>query len=289
MELTDYRRFFAEELQAVVNLKSEALVEAFATVPRENFLGSGPWQIWQSVLGGMSGYYRKTSDDNPKHLYHNILIAIDAAKQLNNGQPSTVASFMDALDLKVSDKVLHIGCGLGYYTAILAHVVGANGYVVGVEIEENLSLRACQNLAYLENVEVINVDGSKYIVPKPMDAILINAGVTHPHHSWLEKLNVGGRLIMPMTVTSIPNTPGAGFVLKVKRLANGYEARFISPVAIYSFLGMRDQELNKKLLEAIKHGTMATVRSLRTDKHQETSTCWLHTENFCLSSLSLTN
>jgi protein-L-isoaspartate(D-aspartate) O-methyltransferase len=286
MDLTNYRRFFAEELQAVANLKSNELVEAFATIPRENFLGDGPWQVWQPVLGGMSGFYRTTPDNNPKHLYHNILIAIDAAKQLNNGQPSTVAGFIDALELKASNKVLHIGCGLGYYTAIMATIVGFNGYVTAVEMDEGLSLKACQNLAYLENVEVINLDGSKYI-PKATDAILVNAGVTHPHPSWLEKLNMGGRLVLPLTVTSIPNTPGAGFILKVKRVDKGYEARFVSPVSIFSLSGMRDETLNKKLLESIKHGTMASVRSLRVDKHQQDGSCWLHSETFCLSSLSL--
>src|SRR6266849_9812229 len=45
MNLIDIRQFFAEEIQAVANIQTKALVEAFAKVPREHFLGPGPWQI----------------------------------------------------------------------------------------------------------------------------------------------------------------------------------------------------------------------------------------------------
>lgn len=44
-DLAALRRFYAEELRAVSDIRSEALVRAFATVPREHYLGAGPWQI----------------------------------------------------------------------------------------------------------------------------------------------------------------------------------------------------------------------------------------------------
>jgi protein-L-isoaspartate(D-aspartate) O-methyltransferase len=107
-DLDTRRQFYAEELRAVANLQSGALVKAFAKVPREHFLGPGPWQI----LNPSFDSYRTTPDADPKHLYHNVLIAIDAGRQLNNGQPSGLALWFDALDLQEGNRVVHVGCGL---------------------------------------------------------------------------------------------------------------------------------------------------------------------------------
>src|SRR5438132_2134399 len=123
MNLTDIRQFFAEEIRAVANIQTKALVEAFAKVSRDHFLGPGPWQIaYPDTRGSSIGSltvgttYRATDDADPRHLYHNVLIAIDPSRQLNNGHPSTLASWLDALGLKEGDRGLHVGCGFGYYT-----------------------------------------------------------------------------------------------------------------------------------------------------------------------------
>jgi len=64
------RRFFAEEIQPIANLQSAGLVEALATVPRQQFLPPGPWLIRsESDFGGPS---RQTPDGDPRHVYHNL-------------------------------------------------------------------------------------------------------------------------------------------------------------------------------------------------------------------------
>src|SRR5438552_15208962 len=83
-DLDTLLEYYAEELRAVANIQSEAVVKAFAKVPREHFLGPGPWQISNPKHDS----YRTTPEADPRHLYHNILIAIDATRYLNNGQPS---------------------------------------------------------------------------------------------------------------------------------------------------------------------------------------------------------
>src|SRR5215217_4291394 len=160
--LVHIRRRYAEEIRAASGLRSEALVDAFAKVPREHFLGSGAWQIartenglWQKFVRRLRGNYRKTPDANPKHLYQNVLVAIDASRNLNNGLPSGIAFWLDALSLQAGERVLHVGCGVGYYTAIIAEVVGAAGQVIGIEIDSELATRACENLAYFDHVEVL--------------------------------------------------------------------------------------------------------------------------------------
>src|SRR5919198_4137946 len=117
MDLNLRRRFFAEELEAVCKLQSAALVDAFAAVPRERFLPPGPWTVVASPdLGLASVTTRTTEDADPARVCHNIAVAIDPARQLFNGQPGTLAIWMDALDLAPGARVLHVGCGLGYYT-----------------------------------------------------------------------------------------------------------------------------------------------------------------------------
>src|SRR5919198_5633058 len=101
-ELDLARAYYAEELRAVANLQSEAVVKAFAKVPREHFLGPGPWL----VPSASSENYWTTKDANPRHLYHNILVAIDASRWLHNGQPSSLAFWLDALALQAGERVV---------------------------------------------------------------------------------------------------------------------------------------------------------------------------------------
>jgi protein-L-isoaspartate(D-aspartate) O-methyltransferase len=101
MRLDECRRFYAEEIRFVAHVDSPALVEAFARVPREQFLGPGPWQIvFPNFPFDRTTY--KTVDD-ARGLYHNVLIALDPARSLNNGQPSALAHWINALDLKTGD------------------------------------------------------------------------------------------------------------------------------------------------------------------------------------------
>ena len=276
------RQFYAEELRAVADLQSEALVQAFAKVPREHFLGPGPWQVRSP---GSEGYWT-TKDADPRRLYHNILVAIDASRQLNNGHPGFLAFLLDELKLQPGDRAVHVGCGTGYYTAVMAEVVESQGYVTAIEIDPQLAARARGNLSYLPHVQVFAGDGG-VIDPGPSDAILINAGATHPRLAWLDSLRIGGRLLVPLTVTEEAENSGGGRVLKVTRQPGGLVARFISGVGIFSCVGGRDAELNQRLKEAFKRGDAKSVQSLRRDRHEPSDACWFHAETFCLSRSSI--
>lgn len=196
LNLDILRQYYAEELRAVSDVQSEALVRAFANVPREHFLGPGPWRVFSP--GSETNW--TTKDADPRHLYHNLLVVIDAERHLNNGYPSFLAFLIDELQLQLGDHVVHIGCGTGYYTAIMAEVVGSQGHVAAIEIDSELARRARSNLSYLSHVEVFEGDGGEKD-PGPCDAILVNAGTTHPRSIWLDSLRPGGRLVMPLTVT----------------------------------------------------------------------------------------
>src|SRR5262245_20602351 len=150
MDLALRRRFYAEEIEAVAKLRSAALVDALATVPRERFLRPGPWTVLADTdlasLGIGPARHRETPDADPARVYHNIAIAIDPSRQLFNGQPSALAPWIDALELTPGARVLHVGAGLGYYTAVMGHCVGSDGRVVAYEADETLARDAAANL-----------------------------------------------------------------------------------------------------------------------------------------------
>jgi len=280
-DLDGLRQSYAEELRAVANLQSEALVRAFAKVRREDFLGPGPWQVFSPH----SESDWTTKDADPRHLYHNLLVVIDAERQLNNGHPSFLAFLIEQLELEKGDHVVHVGCGPGYYTAVMAEVVGREGHVTAIEIDSQLAARARNNLSYLPHVNVFEADGGVYN-PGPCDAILVNAGATHPRSVWLDSLRPGGRLLLPLTTTG-EERGTRGAVLKIKAQDSGVIATFISNVGIFPCAGSRDPILNNKLEEAFKRGDWQSVQSLRRDAHDHADTCWFHSETFCLSKLSV--
>lgn len=148
MEIDDYRRFYAEEIQYAGDLDSRALVEAFARVPREKFLGPGPWQTpFLNFLSNPASEPRYTTIEDPRHLYHNILIAIDPARGLNNGHPSSLARWINALNLQPDERVFHLGAGVGYYTAIMTEMVGPSGTVTASEVDPDLAAATAPRLA----------------------------------------------------------------------------------------------------------------------------------------------
>jgi hypothetical protein len=146
-DLNDIRHRYAAEIEALANLQSEALATAFARVPREHFLGRGPWQILRP--GIEDGDYRTTRDDDPVHLYQDVPVAIDPSRRLNKG----------------------------------------------------------------------------------------------------------------------------------------YAAWFLSSVAVFHCIGSRNEGTNRRLREAMRRGAWGSVQSLRRDTHELSDGCWLHGDDFCLSTL----
>ncbi len=282
-DLHHVRRYFAEEIRAVCDIRTENLLEALAAVPREQFLGQGPWMIRGADYDLQGAQAVSTRDANPRNIYHNVSVAIDFSRQLINGQPATLASWIDKLALRKGGRVLHIGCATGYYTAILAHMVGPGGHVTAIEIEHDLARRARENLASMDWVEVRQGDG-KVRLPESLDAIVINAGVTHPLPVWLDCLADDGRMVVPLTVTMPGTSPALskGTVLLVTRKGQEYQARFFSAVVIYSFIGERDESINQRLGEALRKMNFLQVRRLVRTTHDPSPTCWLHTDTLCL-------
>jgi protein-L-isoaspartate(D-aspartate) O-methyltransferase len=215
-----------------------------------------------------------------------VLVALDASRGLNNGEPASLARWLDSLDLAPGDRVLHIGCGVGYYTAIAAEAVTPGGRVVGVEVDPELAERARRNLIPWPSVTVVCADGCEFEA-EPFDVIFVNAGATEVLPRWLNSLCGEGRLLVPLTVdVPMPNV-GVGHMLLVVRRADVYSARFISPVGIFHCKGARTTEGNDLLNGAYQRGGHEEVRSLRRGDHPWGPQCWLHAGRFCLSRLAV--
>jgi protein-L-isoaspartate(D-aspartate) O-methyltransferase len=72
-------------------------------------------------------------------VYQDMLFALASQRGVNNGSPSLHARCLHALSLREGERVAHIGAGTGYYTALIAHLVGAEGHVLAVEFDPALA------------------------------------------------------------------------------------------------------------------------------------------------------
>lgn len=273
------RREFADRVEKLAELRTAGLTRGFATVPRERFVGPGPWKLLKPP---MEQGYVDTPDDDPVHLYDTVLVALDAARKLNNGEPVSLAQWLDLLELQPGDALAHVGCGVGYYTAIASEAVRPGGRSLGLEIDPDFAERAARNLEPWDDIEV---RAASDFEPDdgPFDAIFVNAGATTVLDSWLDLLADGGRLLLPLTVTIAGGTVGAGRVVRVVRRADAFDASFVSFAAIVHCSGGRSEAGNDALRAAYAGGDADAVRSLQRVAHPRSADCWLHTEDFCLS------
>jgi protein-L-isoaspartate(D-aspartate) O-methyltransferase len=265
------RWHYTEEIKYRGQIASPRLLGAFAAVPRERFLGEGPWRIRSDIARD----YWSTESADPIHLYHDVLVAIDEGRSLDNGLPSLWARLYEILDIKEKERVVQVGCGPGYFTAILSEVVGPAGTVVAIDCEEAFVERARRNLRERANVEVIHGDGCRD-VGGSADVIVVHAGFTQPHPLWLDSLRPNGRLMVALT-----NQDRQGTLFKITRLDAGYHAEAVRRVEIFPGHGRGNTTIDERLTRWWE--AMSRVRSLRRDAHAKDHTCWLHEEGFCFS------
>jgi protein-L-isoaspartate(D-aspartate) O-methyltransferase len=277
-ELQIIRRVYAKQVMAAAGVADRRVEAAFAAVPREDFLGRGPWPILRWLRG-----YELTPSRNPVYLYDDVLVGIIPERSLNNGQPSFLAFLMASAAPRPGEHVVHVGAGVGYYTAILAHVVGRRGHVTAIEYDSGLAERLSANLAAARNVRVVQGDGAQ--VPfDPADVILVNAGATRPADIWLDRLKENGRLILPMTASGFPDADfRQGAVFRITRQGEDFPAKRISAVGIFPCEGMRDPDSEAALAAAFKNGRVEEVTQLHRRDDVPDEDCWVRGKGWCLA------
>jgi protein-L-isoaspartate(D-aspartate) O-methyltransferase len=244
------------------------------SVDRLRFLGPPPWWIAGPVTDGASGAtYVKTSD--PSAITPNVSVALDRDRHLFNGAPSTILPWIEALDPQKGEHAFHAGCGTGYYTAILAELVGND--VVGVDIDESLCDIASD---LLPDLRIVNANATTFD-PGAFDIALCNAGLGTIPELWLERMNPrGGRLVVPIATTLLRSPLSLAIVFRVSRDRDFYDARMIGGAIIYGAQGDASPRAS------VDHGDPHSVKSLRRDRHRRDEMCWLHQGRQCFSGRS---
>jgi protein-L-isoaspartate(D-aspartate) O-methyltransferase len=270
--IQEHRTFYANFIVKSVGSSNEKLIAAFAATKRERYLGGGPWPIL------VNSSYISTLSDDPRLLYQDVLVGLATERGINNGQPSLHARCLTACSPVAGESAIHIGAGTGYYTAILAALIGSTGHVSAYEIEADLAAKARKHLRHLPNVEVFAASASEGELPRA-DIIYVNAGVTHPPHAWLDSLNIGGRLIFPLT-----QSESYGVMLLVtRRGADSFAASAILPVGFIPCIGARDETASAAITAAIHTRSIFATQSLRRGTEAD-ATATLTGKNWWLSS-----
>lgn len=172
MDFNRAREILVDSLS--VEIKDELVLRAFARVPREMFVPTSLKQL--------------AYDDRPLSIGHGQTIS----------QPYMVALMTRALELTGGEKILEIGTGSGYQSAILAEIAGAVYSVERIpELAESARL-VLDQLGY-QNI-YIHAAGDLLGWPEqsPYDAIIVTAGAPALHDSLIEQLKIGGRMVIPV-------------------------------------------------------------------------------------------
>lgn len=117
-----------------------------------------------------------------------------------NSQPSTVKTMLDLLAVRPGDRVLDVGSGSGWTTAVLARLTGPTGSVLGVDLEEPLVKRSAAALAGMPNVRVRVADRDVLGAPEdgPFDRILVSAQATTVPQELVDQLTPDGAMVLPL-------------------------------------------------------------------------------------------
>lgn len=115
-------------------------------------------------------------------------------------QPSMVALMLEELAPAVGDKVLEVGTASGYNAALLAHLVGPTGAVFTVEVDDGLACEARDRFGKSSHVAVLAGDGRDgFPEAAPYAGIIVTAGAAAIAPAWVNQLDFGGRLVVPLT------------------------------------------------------------------------------------------
>lgn len=152
----------------------------------------------ERVLGAMFRVPRHefTSAPTRNQAYEDHPLGIGEGQTIS--QPYIVALMLEALELKPTDRVLEIGTGSGYATALLAELVAQ---IFSIERHESLANEARELLARLgyTNVKFIVGDGSQgFAEGAPYDAVLVSAAAPEVPPALIAQLAEGGRMILPV-------------------------------------------------------------------------------------------
>jgi protein-L-isoaspartate(D-aspartate) O-methyltransferase len=259
-ELAFLRRAYAHQVCHRAEVADPRIAAAFARVPREAFLGRPPWRLVVE-----RGAFREIPEPDPVLAYQDALFALAPKLFVNNGQPSLHARLLDALGLREGARVAHLGAGTGYYTAVLAELVGPTGRVLAVEHDARLAAFARDALAPWPQVAVVHGDGLATDLDG-VEAIYVSFAVEDYPPAWRAAIGAGARLLAPLGARALvdgapgPWAHGAAFLIAPE--AGGIAARFVSPAGFVCAQGAEpvSPDHRTRLARAFAEGRPREVR-----------------------------
>jgi protein-L-isoaspartate(D-aspartate) O-methyltransferase len=208
---------------------------------------------------GLAGAWREAFEQTPRHLflpqvpvedaYVNDAVVIQQrhAEITGGGQlvlatssasePGVVATMLDRLEARPGMRVLEIGTGTGYNTALLCHRLGDRN-VASIDIDPELVDNARAVLATLSYAPTLAAGDGNHGLPDgaPYDAILATCAVAHIPPAWIDQLTGSGRIVAPAV------GPGHGLLILTKTAPDEVTGRFDSSHA--AFMPLRDRPDN---------------------------------------------
>ena len=163
-----------ERIRASTELQDARILQAFASVPRHEFLSEAQGAI----------------------AYEDRAVPLEDGQTVS--QPSMIAIMLSELECEPTQRALEVGAGSGYAAALLAQLVRE---VHAVELRPALAALARANLARsgASNVHVAEGDGSQGLAAHaPYDRILVSAAPSEVPNALVEQLAPGGRIVIPV-------------------------------------------------------------------------------------------
>ncbi|MAF79506.1 protein-L-isoaspartate O-methyltransferase [bacterium] len=168
-----------QELKDENYLETPSIIQAFEKVDRKDFVPK----------------------DQEEYAYLNSALPIGHKQTIS--QPLVVAFMLELLEPKRGEKILDIGSGSGWQTALLAHIVEKDGKIIAIERIPELAQNAKANLAdypkLLKRIEMLDGDASKgFEQNAPYDKIISVASARKIPNEWKEQLKIGGHIVAPV-------------------------------------------------------------------------------------------
>ncbi len=184
-----YRRNLVEELKRQEGLLDKPLEDAFLAVPRHVFL---PEEALSRAYSDDAIAIKRDSDGS-------VLSSVS--------QPSMIALMLRQLRLRSGDNVLEIGAGAGYNAALMQHIVGEDGTVTTIELDNQLAEQAAANLQKVRlgaTVNVVNADGAMGYAPRASyDRIIATVALWDIPPVWVKQLKPDGLLVAPIWIENM--------------------------------------------------------------------------------------
>lgn len=190
-------------------LKMPHIIEAFKAIDRKDFV----------------------SEEYKDEAYVDIALPIGEGQTIS--QPYTVAFMLELLQPEKGNKIMDVGSGSGWQTALLAHIVSHHGKVFGIERIPEVKKIGDENIGkynFIKKRIVVNLEmNAENGIPQeaPFDRIIAGASGESVPEAWKEQLKVWGRIVMPI---------GDAIHLLIKKKDGSFEEEIFPGFAFVPFV-----------------------------------------------------